>query len=72
MGNRIAGSVCAARPRQYGTGKATPTIRPALPATHQERALREGFMLAPGNAFRPHLEPTPWMRFNVAVCDTIE
>jgi hypothetical protein len=19
--------------------------------------------------FRPHLEPTPWMRFNVAVCE---
>jgi len=34
-----------------------------------ERALREGFMLAPGNVFRPHLEPTPWMRFNVAVCE---
>jgi DNA-binding transcriptional MocR family regulator len=36
-----------------------------------ERALREGFMLAPGNVFRPHLEPTPWMRFNVAVCDEL-
>ena len=34
-----------------------------------ERALREGFMLAPGNVFRPHLEPTPWLRFNVAICD---
>lgn len=33
-----------------------------------ERGLREGFMLAPGNVFRPHLEASPWMRFNVAVC----
>jgi DNA-binding transcriptional MocR family regulator len=36
-----------------------------------ERALREGFMLAPGNVFRPHLEPTPWMRFNVAICEEL-
>ncbi len=34
-----------------------------------ERTLSEGFMLAPGRVFRPHLEPSPWMRFNVAVCD---
>jgi DNA-binding transcriptional MocR family regulator len=34
-----------------------------------ERTLREGVMLAPGNVFRPHLEPTPWMRFNVAICE---
>jgi DNA-binding transcriptional MocR family regulator len=34
-----------------------------------DRALRDGFLLAPGNVFRPHLEATPWMRFNVAVCD---
>ena len=34
-----------------------------------ERALRDGFMLAPGNVFRPHLEASPWMRFNVTVCD---
>jgi len=39
--------------------------------TLAERALREGFMLAPGNVFRPHLEPTPWMRFNVAFCDDV-
>jgi DNA-binding transcriptional MocR family regulator len=30
---------------------------------------REGLMLAPGMVFRPNLEPSPWMRFNVAVCD---
>ncbi len=34
-----------------------------------ERGLRDGFMLAPGNVFRPQLEPSPWMRFNVAACD---
>lgn len=34
-----------------------------------ERALREGYMLAPGSIFRPHLERSPWMRFNIAVCD---
>ncbi|MPZ11438.1 MAG: hypothetical protein GEU89_14700 [Kiloniellaceae bacterium] len=33
-----------------------------------ERALGEGYMLAPGSIFRPHLERSPWMRFNVAVC----
>jgi DNA-binding transcriptional MocR family regulator len=36
-----------------------------------ERALREGYMLAPGSIFRPHLERSPWMRFNVAVCDDL-
>ena len=36
-----------------------------------ERALREGFMLAPGNVFRPHLEPTPYLRFNVAICEEL-
>lgn len=34
-----------------------------------ERALREGFMLAPGNVFRPHLGSSPWLRFNVTVCN---
>ncbi len=28
-----------------------------------------GLMLAPGTVFRPHLERSPWMRFNVAVCE---
>jgi DNA-binding transcriptional MocR family regulator len=32
-------------------------------------AQRNGLMLAPGTVFRPHLERSPWMRFNVAVCD---
>ncbi|MBI4754448.1 MAG: PLP-dependent aminotransferase family protein [Betaproteobacteria bacterium] len=30
------------------------------------RAAREGIMLAPGNVFRPQMQPSPWMRFNVA------
>ena len=27
-------------------------------------------MLAPGVVFRPHLQPSPWMRFNVTTCDS--
>jgi DNA-binding transcriptional MocR family regulator len=34
-----------------------------------ERAASEGFMLAPGTMFRPQLDPSPWMRFNVALCN---
>src|SRR6516165_7787564 len=34
-----------------------------------EASQRDGIMLAPGAVFRPHLERSPWMRFNVAVCD---
>jgi hypothetical protein len=26
-------------------------------------------MIAPGVVFRPHLQPSPWMRFNVTTCD---
>jgi DNA-binding transcriptional MocR family regulator len=33
-----------------------------------EASQRGGIMLAPGAVFRPHLERSPWMRFNVAVC----
>jgi DNA-binding transcriptional MocR family regulator len=32
-------------------------------------AAKEGVMLAPGNVFRPHQEPSPWLRFNVAQCE---
>jgi DNA-binding transcriptional MocR family regulator len=32
-----------------------------------EEAQRDGIVLAPGTVFRPHLERSPWMRFNVAV-----
>jgi DNA-binding transcriptional MocR family regulator len=32
-------------------------------------AVEEGIMLAPGNIFRPHQEPSPWLRFNAAFCD---
>jgi DNA-binding transcriptional MocR family regulator len=34
-----------------------------------ETARHGGMMLAPGTVFRPHLERSPWMRFNVAVCE---
>lgn len=34
-----------------------------------ERSHHDGIMLAPGAVFRPHLERSPWMRFNVAVCE---
>jgi DNA-binding transcriptional MocR family regulator len=33
-----------------------------------EAVQEDGIMLAPGTVFRPHLERSPWMRFNVAVC----
>jgi DNA-binding transcriptional MocR family regulator len=36
-----------------------------------ELSQRSGIMLAPGAVFRPHLERSPWMRFNVAVCEDI-
>jgi DNA-binding transcriptional MocR family regulator len=34
-----------------------------------EVSQRDGIMLAPGAVFRPHLERSPWMRFNVTVCE---
>ncbi|HEY4044739.1 MAG TPA: PLP-dependent aminotransferase family protein [Rhodopila sp.] len=34
-----------------------------------EAAQHKGLMLAPGTVFRPHLERSPWMRLNVAVCE---
>jgi DNA-binding transcriptional MocR family regulator len=34
-----------------------------------EASQRDGIMLAPGTVFRPHLERSPWLRFNVAVCE---
>ena len=37
--------------------------------TLAEAAQRDGIMLAPGVVFRPHLERSPWMRFNAAVCE---
>jgi DNA-binding transcriptional MocR family regulator len=44
-----------------------PQVEDALPLA--EAAVRDGIMLAPGAVFRPHLERSPWMRFNVAVCE---
>src|SRR5215471_3001036 len=37
--------------------------------TVAEASRRHGIMLAPGAVFRPHLERSPWMRFNVTVCE---
>jgi len=34
-----------------------------------EASQREGIVLAPGVVFRPHLERSPWMRFNISVCE---
>jgi DNA-binding transcriptional MocR family regulator len=34
-----------------------------------EASERDGIMLAPGTVFRPHLERSPWLRFNVTVCE---
>jgi DNA-binding transcriptional MocR family regulator len=34
-----------------------------------EASQRDGIMLAPGAVFRPHLERSPWMRFNVTICE---
>jgi DNA-binding transcriptional MocR family regulator len=47
-----------------------PHIHDSLPLA--ERALSEGVMLAPGTVFRPNLEPSPWLRFNVAICANAE
>lgn len=30
------------------------------------KAAQQGIVLAPGNLFRPHQQPSPWFRFNVA------
>lgn len=32
-------------------------------------AAAKGIILGPGHVFRPHDEPSPWLRFNVAFCD---
>ncbi len=34
-----------------------------------EASQSDGVMLAPGTVFRPLLEPSAWMRFNVAICE---
>ena len=36
-----------------------------------EASQRDGIMLAPGAVFRPHLERSPWMRFNVTICEDL-
>jgi len=37
--------------------------------TLADASQHDGIMLAPGAVFRPHLERSPWMRFNVTVCE---
>lgn len=44
-----------------------PHVEDALDLT--KAAQRDGIMLAPGMVFRPHLERSPWMRFNVSACE---
>ncbi|XIA63612.1 aminotransferase class I/II-fold pyridoxal phosphate-dependent enzyme [Bradyrhizobium sp. TZ2] len=44
-----------------------PHVDNALALT--KSASSHGIMIAPGVVFRPHLQPSPWMRFNVAACD---
>lgn len=44
-----------------------PHIDDALLLT--KSASSHGIMLAPGTVFRPHLQPSPWIRFNVTTCD---
>lgn len=34
-----------------------------------KNASDHGIVLAPGTVFRPHLQRSPWMRFNVTTCD---
>lgn len=43
-----------------------PEVADAAPLA--ARAATEGIFLAPGKVFRPHQEPSPWLRFNVARC----
>lgn len=44
-----------------------PHVDDALALTRS--ASSHGIMLAPGVVFRPHLQRSPWMRFNVTTCD---
>jgi DNA-binding transcriptional MocR family regulator len=32
-------------------------------------AASRNIILGPGHLFRPHQEPSPWLRFNVAFCN---
>ena len=44
-----------------------PHVEDSLTLAHASQ--HDGIMLAPGAVFRPHLERSPWMRFNVTVCE---
>jgi len=39
--------------------------------TLAEASQRDGIILAPVAVFRPHLERSPWMRFNVTACEDV-
>ena len=42
------------------------------PVILSQKAAGQGMMLAPGSLFRPHQQPSNYMRFNVAWCDKPE
>ena len=59
---------CLSSPRtacSYGRGSRMSRTR----WPWRKRSQRDGIMLAPGAVFRPHLERSPWMRFNVSACE---
>ncbi len=44
---------------------------PGMPSATElaYKAVEQDILLGPGNLFSPDLQPSPWMRFNVAFCD---
>lgn len=44
-----------------------PGVKDAMALT--DSAASNGIVLAPGCVFRPHLDVSPWMRFNVTTCE---
>ncbi|CAN5540805.1 PLP-dependent aminotransferase family protein [soil metagenome] len=38
-------------------------------AQFASNAEKQGVLMGPGHLFRPHMESSPWLRFNVAYCD---
>lgn len=59
-------SFCAAESGMFLWAR-LPGVADSLPLA--EMAMKDGMMLAPGTVFRPNLQSSPWMRFNVAICD---
>ena len=54
-------------PTGCSSGRALPMSR--IRWRSRKNPSSDGIMLAPGAIFRPHLERSPWMRFNVTVCE---